>query len=110
MSSVPSGVKLPKLFVPVFDSNIVNWHFFWELFTVPAHDRTGLSLPEKLTYLKQAVKDGSAKHVVEGLLPLVISMKRLLTVCASDMTDFICYIRPVSKQLPMCHCGRTVVV
>ncbi len=31
------------------------------------HDRTNLSPSEKLTYLRHAVKDGSAKHVVAGL-------------------------------------------
>ena len=67
LSPGPSGVKLPKLSVPVFDGNIVNWRLFWEQFTISVHNRTDLSLSEKLTYLKQAVKDGSAKHVVEEL-------------------------------------------
>ena len=67
LSSGPSGVKQAKLSVPVFDGNIVSWRSFWEQFTVFVHDQIGLSLSEKLTYLKQAVKHGSAKHVVEGL-------------------------------------------
>ena len=67
LSSNGTGVKLPKLSVPTFDGNIVNWRSFWEQFTISVHDRANLSLSEKLTYLKHAVKDGAAKHVVEGL-------------------------------------------
>ena len=37
-TSTPSaevqGVKLPKLDVPKFDGNIVNWRTFWEQFSV----------------------------------------------------------------------------
>ena len=62
LSSGPSSVKLPKPSVPVFDGNIVNWCSFWEQCTMSVHDWTGLSLLEKLTYLKQAVKDVSTKH------------------------------------------------
>ena len=61
------GVKLPKLDVPVFDGNIVNWIPFWEQFRISVHDRGKLSDPEKLAYLKHALKDGRAKTVVEGL-------------------------------------------
>ena len=57
-------VKLPKLDVPVFDENIVNWIPFWEQFRISVHDRGKLSDPE---YLKLALKDGHAKTVVEGL-------------------------------------------
>jgi hypothetical protein len=62
-----SAVKLPKLEVPKFDGNIIHWQSFWERFTVSVHDQSILSTAEKLTYLKHAVKDGSAKYAVEGL-------------------------------------------
>ena len=62
------GVKLPKLDVPVFDGNIVNWIPFWQQFRISVHDRGKLSDPEKLAYLKHALKDGRVKTVVEGLL------------------------------------------
>ena len=61
------GLKLPKLDVPAFDGSIINWRSFWEQFTVTVHDRSKLSNSEKLTYLRHALKDGSAKQVVEGL-------------------------------------------
>ena len=62
-----TGVKLPKLSVPTFDGNILHWRSFWEQYVVSIHDRTQLSPSEKLAYLKHAVQDGSARHVVEGL-------------------------------------------
>ena len=62
-----SGVKLPKLDVPVFDGNILNWTQFWEQFCISVHDRKNLSDAEKLVYLRHALKDGSAKTVIEGL-------------------------------------------
>ena len=61
------GVKLPKLKVPTFDGNVINWTTFWEQFSVSVHSRSNISDPEKLVYLQQALKDGSAKHAIEGL-------------------------------------------
>ena len=56
------GVKLPRLDTPSFDGNILNWKF-----CISVHDRSSLSNSEKLVYLQHALKDGSAKHVIEGL-------------------------------------------
>ena len=61
------GLKLPKLDVPTFDGSVVNWRSFLEQFTISVHSQTKLSNTEKLAYLKHAVKEGSARYVVEGL-------------------------------------------
>lgn len=61
------GIKLPKLEVPTFDGNILNWQSFWEMFCVSIHNRPELSDSEKLIYLQTAVKDGQAKRSIEGL-------------------------------------------
>ena len=45
----------------------INWTTFWEQFTTSIHDRTNLSDSEKVAYLKHALKDGPAKHVIDGL-------------------------------------------
>ena len=66
-SSDPNGVKLPKLDVPTFDGNILNWKTFWEQFGVSVHGRSKLADSEKLAYLRHALKGGSAKSVIEGL-------------------------------------------
>ncbi len=64
---VGHGDKLPKLEVPTFDGNILNWKTFWEQYCVSVHTKPSLSDSEKLVYLQQSLKDGSAKHVIEGL-------------------------------------------
>ena len=61
------GVKLPKLEVPTFNGNILNWQTFWEQFSIAVHERTNISDAEKLIYLRSSLKDGSAKNVIEGL-------------------------------------------
>ena len=66
-SSDSKGVKLPKLDVPTFDGNILNWRSFWEQFNISVHERAHLSDTEKLVYLQQSLKGGSAKGVIEGL-------------------------------------------
>ena len=55
------GVKLPKLDVPTFDGNILNWRSFWEQFRVSVHDRSTLSDSEKLVYLQHSLKYGSQR-------------------------------------------------
>lgn len=62
-----SGVKLPKLDVPSFNGNILNWQTFWEQFCISIHERSHLSDAEKLVYLRQALKDGTARSTIEGL-------------------------------------------
>ena len=66
-SSSREGVKLPKLDVPSFDGNILNWKSFWDQFCISVHDRTNLSHAEKLVYLQQSLRDGTAKRSIEGL-------------------------------------------
>ena len=53
--------------MPVFDGNILNWKTFWEQFSVAVHTRSDSFDAEKLVYLCLAVKDGSAKTVIERL-------------------------------------------
>ena len=62
-----TGVKLPKLDVPTFDGSLLGWKSFWEQFCISVHDRTSLSESEKLVYLQQSLKGGSAKSAIEGL-------------------------------------------
>ena len=60
-------IKLPKLDIPTFDGNILHWLTFWEQYCVAIHDRADLSQAPKLVYLRQSLKDGSTKNVIEGL-------------------------------------------
>ena len=61
------GLKLPKFEVPTFDGDILHWRQFWEQFSISVHDCSHLTDVEKLVYLRQAVKNGSAKNAIEGL-------------------------------------------
>ena len=62
-----SRVKFPKLEVPTFDGNLMNRAAFWECLDALIHCRKGVDDAENLTYLRQAFKDGSARHVIGGL-------------------------------------------
>ena len=66
-SSSREGVKLPKLDVPSFDRNILNWETFWDQFCISVHDCSNLSDAEKLVCLQQSLRDGPAKRSIEGL-------------------------------------------
>ena len=61
------GLKLPKLEVPTFDGDVLHWKQFWEQFSISVHEHSHLSNAEKLVYLQQAIKSGSAKNAIEGL-------------------------------------------
>lgn len=59
-SSEGKGVRLPKLDAPTFDGKL-GYHF------VSSFSRANLSNVEKLAYLRNALKDGSAKGIIDGL-------------------------------------------
>lgn len=55
------GVKLPKIDVPTFNGDILQWRQFWEQYCISVHERTSLTDSEKVVYLRHALKDRSAK-------------------------------------------------
>ena len=55
-----SGVTLSKLEVPILDRNTLNWIAFWERFNALNHSKKEVVDAEKITYLRQARKDGLA--------------------------------------------------
>ena len=64
---VMSGINLPRIEIPTFDGNILNWRLFWEQFQAAVHDKEHLGEIDKLTYLRDALRDGPAKNVIQGL-------------------------------------------
>ena len=52
-TSDSGGVRFPKLDVPMFDGNILNWRSFLEQFAISVHGRAHLSDSEKLVYLRR---------------------------------------------------------
>ena len=61
------GIKRPKIDMPMFNEDIMDWHTFWEQYEISIHLRPQLTDTEKLAYLRQALKDGPAQSVIEGL-------------------------------------------
>ena len=66
-TSGSSTTKLPKLELPSFHGDILQWKNFWEQFCVSVHDRASISQEEKLMYLQNAIKDRTAKSLIAGL-------------------------------------------
>ena len=62
-----SGVKLPEFKISSFDGNLLHWQTFWEQFFSSVHDHSTLTNSEKLVCLKQSLKGGSARNIIEGL-------------------------------------------
>ena len=59
------GKKLPKIDVPTFDGDIMDWCRFWKQYEIAIHSRIQLTDTEKLAYPWQSLKDGQARHVIE---------------------------------------------
>ena len=61
------AIELPKIKIPTFDGDILNWVTFWEQFEIAIHSNKRLHDIQKLAYLRDAVETGLAKHVIKGL-------------------------------------------
>ena len=73
-----ASVSLPRIEIPTFDGNILNWQLFWEQFQAAVHDKPHLGEIDKLTYLRDAVKGGPARNVIQGLTQTVESYKEAI--------------------------------
>ena len=60
-----NNAKLPKLSIPTFTGNILQWLEFYELFKINIDDNKTLSNVEKFSYLRSLVK-GNAGAVISG--------------------------------------------
>ena len=60
-------IELPKINIPKFDGETLNWVTFWEQFEIAIHLNKRLHDVQKLAYLRDAVEAGPAKHVIKGL-------------------------------------------
>ena len=62
-----SGINLPRIDIPTSDGNILNWRLFWEQFQAAVHDKPHLGEIDKLTYLHDALRNGPARNIIQGL-------------------------------------------
>lgn len=68
-----SGVNLPWIEVPMFDSTIPNWRPFWEPFQDTFHNKSHLEDVDKLTYLRDALKGRPDMYLIQGLTKMAES-------------------------------------
>ena len=61
--AVASKTKLPKLNLPVFKGNVMEWLTFWDLYNVAVHCNDSLSPVQKFTHLRTLV----TKDAIAGL-------------------------------------------
>ena len=85
--------------VPTFNGNILNWNTFWQQFDVAIHSKAQLDDTEKLAYLRDALKDGQARHVIESL-----------THHAECYKEAIDFLRKRSDQPHVIHRAHTRAV
>ena len=57
--------RLPKLDLPTFDGNILNWQTFWDAFNSTIHLNTTLTEIQKFSYLKAQLRS-TASESIEG--------------------------------------------
>eukprot|EP00117_Sycon_ciliatum_P036502 scpid81554/ scgid3843/ len=65
-ASHKSTVNLPKLGLPKFNGDILQWKSFHDMFMASVHKHTGLSDVQKLSYLKEHVTH-NALDTISGL-------------------------------------------
>ena len=57
--------KLPKLSLPIFTGNILEWQTFWDSFESSVHHNDSLSDIQRFSYLRSLLQ-GDAARVIEG--------------------------------------------
>ena len=55
--------RLPKLALPKFDGNPLNWQSFWDSYRTAVHDNPCLSNIQKLNYLRAQLYDEASKSI-----------------------------------------------
>ena len=92
-------IKLPKLSIPKFDEDVLKWRTFWEQFGVSIHSRPELSDAEKLAYLKDALKDGPAERVIQGLAEMTGTYDNVIECLLNRYDRPHLYTRPTFVPL-----------
>ena len=65
MSSQPKA-KLPKLALPKFRGEVIQWQNFWDSFKSAIHVNQQLSLDDKFSHL-HSLLEGQAARAIQGL-------------------------------------------
>jgi hypothetical protein len=65
-TTLSNASRLPKLILPTFDGNILNWQSFWDSYGAAVHNNPSLSDLQKFNCLK-AQLCGNASRSIAGL-------------------------------------------
>ena len=65
-SSTQTHSRLPKLTLPTFNGNPLQWQTFWDSFIAAVDSNTDLSLVQKFGYLRAQLQ-GDAANAIGGL-------------------------------------------
>ena len=89
-SSKPSGrnghhIRIPKLELLTFNGNSLNWPVFWERFSSAIDSNPGLTDEEKLSYLREAMKNKLAQQIVSPTTSDVHSYSIFLALLKMSM-------------------------
>ena len=60
--------RLPKLVLPSFNGNPLEWQSFWDTFRSAVHDNSTISDVQKFNYLREQLRDGAERVIAR--LPL----------------------------------------
>ena len=66
--TVPQFSHLPKFELPEFNSDILSWQSFWDVFESEVHNKAHYSVATKFMYLNSRLQ-GEAKELLAGLAP-----------------------------------------
>ncbi|KAL9985156.1 hypothetical protein ACROYT_G007526 [Oculina patagonica] len=78
-SSSQVQVKLPKINLPTFDGNVLNWQPYFQSIKVSVDDNPSLADVQKLEYLMRSLK-GSAAEAVKGFAVVQANYKPVLEI------------------------------
>ena len=67
------GVKLPRIELPEFGGNVLEWNSFWDSYASTIHLNTNINKIDKFKYLKSCLK-GEAKDAASGFSSNTISL------------------------------------
>ena len=58
------AIQLPNIALPVFEGDLMKWATFWSQFSAAIHSNPDLMSSNKLTYLRDAIRDLDTKPLL----------------------------------------------
>ena len=97
-----TDVKLPKLNLPVFNGDMLQWQSFWEQF-VAAVDSTDLPDVSKFSYLRASL-EGETNQLYRVCLSQVLTMQQRVKYSKTDLATKILLFSYIFRSCLICLC------